>query len=295
MSAAADGVAGLPVSAKNEYWDWLPSMNANWEVADNLLVRFAASKVMSRPQLASLTPGTTAFTTSLNANGTAPTLTVGNPYLNPFRATNLDLSFEKYFSHNGLIAVNLFKKNIDTFPQQIALEAPLSSVFEPEALPTGARVHHERRRSSSYTTCGGTWAIRQFKDAPGGDIKGIEVNLQTDFFFLPAPFDKFGITANYTHIDSNLSYLTGTVLNTTQTGGSTAQNSYAEGPFLNTSPDAFNATLYYENSSLVGARLGRVSHPLCQPLPARERHLLGRHHHRGGAACNSPVFADFRL
>lgn len=289
----ADGVAGLPVTARNEYWDWLPAMNANWEVADGFLIRFAASKVMSRPQLAALTPGTTAFATGLNANGTAPTLTVGNPYLDPFRATNLDLSFEKYFAHNGLIGVNFFKKNIDGFPQQIAAEAPLSSVFEP-AVYEQIVASMTSPTLQAYTRAGGVWGVRQFADAPGGDIKGIEVNLQSDFFFLPAPFDKFGITANYTHIESNLSYLTGTVLNTTQTGGTaTAQNSYADGPFLNTSPDAFNATLYYEDSVFSARVSGAYRTRYVNRFPLASGTCSVGTTTNGGAACNSPVVADF--
>ncbi len=288
----SDGVAGVPVTAHNEYWDWLPSMNANWEVADNFLIRFAAAEVMSRPQLSALTPGTTSFATGLNATGAAPAVTIGNPYLNPFRATNLDLSFEKYFSHNGLIAVNFFKKSIGSFPQQIALEAPLSSVFE-SALYQQVLASITSPTLQSYTRAGGIWAIRQFADAPGGDIKGVEVNLQTDFYFLPAPFDKFGITANYTHIDSNLSYLTGTVLNTTQTGGSTAQNSFAEGPFLNTSPDAFNATLYYENSVWSARVSGAYRTRYVNRFPLASGTCSVGTTTNAGAACNSPVVADF--
>ena len=288
----ADGVAGLAVTAKNEYWDWLPSMNANWEVQDNLLVRFAASKVMSRPQLASLTPGTTAFSSSLATSGAAPSLTVGNPYLNPFRATNLDLSIEKYFTHNGLIAVNLFKKNIDSFPQQVALEAPLSAVFDPAVYQqvlgfiTNAGLY-------SYTTAGGTWAIRQFQDAPGGDIKGVEVNLQSDFFFLPGFLKHFGVIANYTHIESNLSYLTGTVLNTTTAVSGTAVNTYAEGPFLNTSPDAFNATLYYEDSKFSARVSGSWRARYVNRFPLASGTCSVGTTTVAGGPCNSPVFADF--
>lgn len=288
----ADGVAGLAVTAKNEYWDWLPSMNANWEVQDNLLVRFAASKVMSRPQLAALTPGTTAFSSSLASSGAAPSLTVGNPYLNPFRATNLDFSVEKYFKHNGLIAVNLFKKNIDSFPQQVALEAPLSAVFEPEVYQqvlgfiTNAALN-------AYTVAGGTWAIRQYQDAPGGNIKGVEVNLQSDFFFLPGFLKHFGVIANYTHIDSNLSYLTGTVLNTTTTTSGTAVNTYAEGPFLNTSPNAFNATLYYEDSKFSARVSGSWRARYVNRFPLASGTCSVGTTTVAGGPCNSPVFADF--
>ncbi|NML04393.1 TonB-dependent receptor [Sphingomonas sp. G-3-2-10] len=294
----ADGVAGTPVSATHEYWDWLPSMNATWEPANGFLVRFAASQVMARPQLASLTPGTTAFTTALATSGAAPTVTVGNPYLEPFRATNLDLSFERYFRNNGLIAVTFFMKDIASFPQQVAGEAPLSSVFEPtvynqllESLkgtgPTPSTLY-------TYTLNGGTWGIRQFKDAPGGTIKGFEVNLQTDFWFLPAPFDKMGVTANYTHIESTLNYLTGTALSTTQTGtASTASNTFAEGPFLNTSPDSFNATLYYENSVWSARVSGAYRKRYVNRFPLATGTCSVGTTTNAGAACNSPVLADF--
>lgn len=288
----SDGVAGLPVAAHNEYWDWLPSMNANWEVADNFLIRFAASKVMSRPQLSSLTPGTTSFASGLNAAGAAPTVTVGNPYLNPFRATNLDLSFEKYFTHNGLIAVNFFKKNIDSFPQQIAAEAPLSAVFEP-ALYDQIVASMTSPTLQAYTLAGGTWAIRQFQDAPGGNIKGVEVNLQTDFWFLPGFLKRFGVTANYTHIDSSLNYLTGTVLGTTQTVSGTAANTYAEGPFLNTSPDSFNATLYYEDKKFSARVSGAYRARYVNRFPLASGTCSVGTTTNAGAACNSPVFADF--
>jgi len=288
----ADNVLGIPVTAHNNYWDWLPSLNATWEPSNGLLIRFAAAQVISRPQLSSLTPGTTAFTTALATSGAAPTVTIGNPYLNPFRATNVDLSFEKYFRNNGLIAVTLFNKHIDSFPQQIAGEAPLSTVLEPaiyaQILPTLAPT------LQAYTAAGGTWGIRQFQDAPGGRIRGFEVNLQTDFFFLPAPLDDFGVTANYTHISSTLSYLTGTALATTQTGtASTAGNTFAEGPFLNTSPDSFNATLYYENKLWSARVSGAYRKRYVNRFPLATGTCAVGTTTNAGAVCNSPVVADF--
>ena len=289
----SDGVAGLPVSAQNEYYDWLPSTNLTYEPVRDLLIRFAAANTIARPQLSSLTPGTTAFPSGLPANGSAPTLTVGNPYLSPFRSTNLDLSFEKYFGRGGLIGVTLFSKNIGSFPQQIAGEVPLSSVFEP-AVYQAVLASMTSQTLRDYTAAGGVYAVRQFNDAPGGTIRGIEVNVQSNFFFLPAPFDQFGIAANYTHISSKLSYLTGTVLSTTQAGGAgTAVNSFAEGPFLNTSPDAFNATLYFENKVFSARVSGAYRKAYVNRFPLASGTCSVGTTTNAGAACNSPVVADF--
>ena len=38
-----------PITASNSYTDVLPSLNVRWEVADNLILRFAASKAIARP------------------------------------------------------------------------------------------------------------------------------------------------------------------------------------------------------------------------------------------------------
>jgi iron complex outermembrane receptor protein len=291
-----DGVAGIPVSAQNEYFDWLPSTNINWEVADDVLIRFAAAKVIARPQLASLTPGTTSFpnlTGGLNSAGAAPSITIGNPFLNPFRATNYDLSFEKYFGRSGLIAITLFKKDIDSFPQQIAGEAPLSRILSPEIyaaiLPLFTNVNFR-----NYVANGGTFNVRQFQDAPGGEIKGIEVNLQGNFTFLPAPFDNMGVVANYTHIDSTLNYLTSTAVAATQTGANgTAANTFAEAPFLNTSPDAFNATLFYEDKLFSARVSGAFRKRYVNRFPLASGTCSVGTTTNAGGACNSPVIADF--
>ncbi|HEY0116171.1 MAG TPA: TonB-dependent receptor, partial [Allosphingosinicella sp.] len=78
----------------------------------------------------------------------------------------------------------------------------------------------------------------------------------------------------------------------TQTNG-TAVNQFATGPFLNTSPDAFNATLYYEDDTF-SARVSaayRTRYVNRFPL-ATGTCAIGINTNNGGA-CNSPVIADF--
>jgi TonB-dependent receptor len=293
---ATDGTAGIPVTANHKYMDYLPSLNIIYEPVDNFLLRFAYSKTMSRPQLASLTPGTTSFpniTGGLNAQGNAPAITVGNPYLSPFRSTNLDLSFERYFGRSGLLAVTLFQKNLDSFPQQLASEVPLSAVFEPDIYAQLVPLF-TNANFRAYVESGGLFAVRQFQDAPGGKIRGVEITAQTDFYFLPTPFDRFGVIANYTHIDSKLTYLTNTILATRrdQPGG-TARNEFATGPFLNTSPDAFNATFYYEDKTFSGRVSAAYRTRYVNRFPLATGTCAVGINTNNGAACNSPVISDF--
>lgn len=291
VGGAANGVAGVTVAARNEYTDFLPAFNAVWEFRRNTLLRLAASRVISRPQLAALTPGTTSFPTGLNAT-TAPQITVGNPYLSPYRASNYDIDVEHYFGHGGLISVGYFIKNLETFPQQIAGEYPLQAIYDNATLQ---QIYASITSPTllAYTQAGGVYAVRQFNDAPGGKVRGVEVNVQTQFYFLPGILKNFGVTANYTHISSQLNYLTSAQLATTRTQTGTAVNVYAPGPFLNTSPDAYNATLYYEDSKFSARVSGAYRKRYVTRFPLSSGTCAVGLTTNNGAVCNSPVVSDF--
>ncbi len=291
VGGAANGVIGTLVTARNRYTDFLPALNTTWEIYDDTLLRFAMAKVISRPQLAALTPGTTSFPTGLNAT-TAPQITVGNPYLAPYRATNIDWAIEHYFGRGGLVSVGFFVKNLNNFPQQIAGEYSLQSIYDPATLQS-ILASITSPTLLAYTQGGGTYAVRQFNNAPGGKIKGVEVNVQSNFSFLPAPFDRFGITANYTHIASQLNYLTSAQLATTRTQAGTARNDFATGPFLNTSPDAFNATLYYEDERFSARVSGAYRKQYVTRFPLASGTCAVGLTTNNGAVCNSPVLSDF--
>ncbi|MGS7457299.1 TonB-dependent receptor domain-containing protein, partial [Mycobacterium tuberculosis] len=88
---------------------------------------FGASKVMARPMLANLAPNVTAISVPSNGATVGGSLTVGNPKLDPFRATNLDLSLEWYFAPGALVSLAVFNKDISSFPQTLVSSASLSS------------------------------------------------------------------------------------------------------------------------------------------------------------------------
>ncbi len=73
-------VAGAPVAitATRDYSNSLPSLDMSLEPFQHFLVRFAAAKVMARPNLGSLTPSV-----SVTVSGSSHSVTAGNPNLNP--------------------------------------------------------------------------------------------------------------------------------------------------------------------------------------------------------------------
>jgi iron complex outermembrane recepter protein len=113
----------VPISLKNSYSNLLPSVNAKFEIEENMLLRFGYSETLTRPTLESMRPVTNIGTTRpdlLLASG-------GNPYLTPFLSTNWDVSYEWYYADASAVSIGLFSKEVDGFitqtpaPEQISL------------------------------------------------------------------------------------------------------------------------------------------------------------------------------
>lgn len=290
--------AGRPIVGTNEYTDFLPSMNLVYEPVENLLIRVAASKVMARPLLGNLAPTLTAISVPNTGATSGASLTVGNPQLKPFRSTNLDASIEWYFAPGGLISIAGFQKQIDSFPQTIFFSAPLSTFADAETI-AAIRAQFTNTQQLAYIDGNYDFQARQFRDAPGGWLRGIEASFQMDFTFLPGILKNFGAQVNYTHIDSELNYIL-------DPGSATTPQTLGKGPFIGVSPDAINATLYYE-SKFLRARVsvaqrkgystaypiaaGACSPGLVPPIPASPGTVNGNN--VAGGPCTGPLINDF--
>ena len=296
---------GRAIQGKNKYTDFLPAVNLNYEVVDNLIVRVAAASVMARPLLGNLSPVTSGLSIPTDGSNTGARLTVGNPKLKPFRSTNEDVSIEYYFGKGGLVSVAAFNKDISSFPQTIVITTPLASILEPAAI-AAIRAGTTNANSLAYIDAGFPFDVRQFNDAPGGYLRGVEVSYQQDFTFLPGFLKNFGTILNYSYIKSELSYIldpgqkaSGTLVAIPQTT--------AKGPFLGVSPQSFNATLYYETKKfrarVVGAYRkgysvtfpiagGSCSPGIVTPVPASPA-TIGATANAPGGYCAAPLVNDF--
>jgi len=217
FSTPASGPA-QQITVSRSYSDTLPSFNLVADVTPDFLVRLAAAKVMARPGLGNLTPGVT-----VNVSGGNRVVTGGNPMLDPFRATTVDMSFEWYFAEESLLALGLFYKDIDSFVLTSRETRPYSTSGLPESLLIG-----------TGATASDDFQFNVPINSKGGPLKGLEFTYQQPFVFLPGFWSDFGVQLNYTYVDSKIQYVTSTgapSLRTDLTG---------------LSKNAYNATLYYE-------------------------------------------------
>lgn len=217
---------GTQVTVDNDYNDVLPSLNLAANITDNFIVRLAAAKVMSRPQLGNLTPGGTIATT-----GTL-SITSGNPTLKPFRAKAFDASFEWYYGKNAFLGLGLFQKNIDTYIQSMRSNIAFKDTGLPMSLLPGNFTGDE------------VFQVTAPINTDGGKLQGFEINYQQPFTFLPGRGKNFGTLLNYTYVKSKIEYVVSPTSAVTITDD-----------LLNLSPKSWNATLYYDD----GAFSARVS------------------------------------
>ncbi len=153
----------------NEYDDLLPSLNLSWQLTDQRKLRLAAAKVMARPPIDSLGSGVQRW--GINDFG-------GNPELDPFRADQVDLSFEHYFRRGGAVAVTGFHKELNSF------------IFQ-------SQVPNE---------VGGTFT--QPANGTGGEVQGVEFAATIPFEQISDSLSGWGLSANYTIADSSVSWQT---------------------------------------------------------------------------------------
>lgn len=226
----------VPGISSRSYNNNLPSFNVVFEPWSSLLLRFAAAKVMVRPDLGNLVG------TAVSVSGSSRTVQVANPGLNPFAAKTYDAAIEWYFRKEALFSVAYFKKNLNT----AIVTSSFTSAFNanPFGLPNQLAID----ACGVACTPADTFTFTQSVNSPGGYVKGVELTLQLPFDDLPGFFSNFGLLANYTYITSNVKY--------PLTFDATGQPAtFTTGQLQNLSRRTYNWTLYYDDGKKFEARV----------------------------------------
>ena len=117
----------------------LPSLNTRLQLNDDLFLRFAVSRTVTRPQLAQLDPGLSlsASTATLLGSGTS-----GNPHLGPEKSDNVDLSLEDYFGHQNSLSGALFYRRVNGYIQSAIAPETIAGITYQVTLPSNAPAGH---------------------------------------------------------------------------------------------------------------------------------------------------------
>ncbi|MGB2740752.1 MAG: TonB-dependent receptor [Cognaticolwellia sp.] len=210
---------GEKVNGKNDYNDFLPSLNVTYNASDDTVVRFAAAKVMRRADFGQLSP-------AFDIDNSIVTADQGAIDLEPFRATQYDISVEHYFGQGNMVSFAVFYKDVESFlsTESTCVANPATSgqnvtEWENVCQLNTAGVDNSNLVFSSASDFAnnaagethvaglrdaGLTGIDTEKDTNGenGKVKGFEIGYQQFFDFLPGAFSGLGVSANYTYADS---------------------------------------------------------------------------------------------
>ena len=184
----------LDQNFSNSYEHFLPSLNLRLDIGEGRQFRFGVSQALVRPQAFDLRSSGTID----EAEGTPGTfggieIVSGNPFLEPITATQFDLSYEWYFAETGSLTLSYFYKDLEDYW--------IGSAGNPgDDVVAGGVAGVE-----TFTNNGTTIDVSRRSIVNAGEsasLNGFEIAYQQFYDMLPAPFDGFGVQANYTYIDA---------------------------------------------------------------------------------------------
>ena len=169
------------LTVDKDYSHLLPSANVNIDLANGFFIKGAAAKVITRPALEDTGVNSTY---PLRIRADQYNTKSGNPYLEPYEATQYDLSLEYYADNGNAYSAGLFYKDIGTFISQKTVQKDTGYVAVNQNWGTFYEYSEEQANRS------------------GGKVSGIEVAALHYFDYLPSWLSGFGVQANYTFTDS---------------------------------------------------------------------------------------------
>lgn len=169
--ASEDGAFTNLVTDSGDYSEILPSFNIAYNLRDDLILRGALSKVISRPNYGYLAGGLSIIEEFKTGSG-------GNPDLEPWKANQLDAGVEWYFDEASLLSATYFYKDIASYIFVTSSQEQVPGFDEP-------------------------FEISRPRNGGSASLSGIEFSFQTEIGY------GFGVIANYTYTDAKVKELNG--------------------------------------------------------------------------------------
>ncbi|MBD8642350.1 TonB-dependent receptor [Stenotrophomonas sp. CFBP 13724] len=189
-----DGQNVLPIDAGKTYNDWLPSLNLAFMFPHQQTLRFAAAKQVARPRVDQMRAG---LEFGVDTATGRPGGSGGNPLLDPWRATALDLSYEKYFGERAYVAAAVFYKDLKSYVYTQSVDDYDFSDLLASYVPPPGMVAPVLQT--------GTFSSPQ--NGKGGTLRGLELTASLPLDMFTDALRGFGVQASATFNDSDIEIL----------------------------------------------------------------------------------------
>ncbi len=219
----------------SSYDSLLPTVSVSYDIMNDVVLRAAYGQTITRADLGSIAKGASV------PNIYNPNVTIGNPNLKPFTATNVDAGVEWYFDKGSVLSVGVFYKGIkNLISTQTTTGVAWGTLNLPDSLL--ASNQHIDNDSSKPVDPNYLMNVTHPVNLNPMVVKGVEVFYQQPFSFLPEPFDGLGAMASFTYTAGSQ--------NGPGTGFTANDGKIYAMPLRGLSAYSYSATAYYEKDGI---------------------------------------------
>lgn len=179
-----------PITDGKVYNDFLPQANFVFQLPAQQSIRFAVAREIARARMDQL-----AASYDFGVGNGIPGATVGNPRLDPWRATAFDLSYEKYFSNKAYVSAAVFYKDLSSY-----IYTTTNSSFDFSALCN--ELVGKPHAQTCYAPTGPIGSLTSPQNGNGGRLEGVEFSVSLPGEMLTEVLSGFGATATISQTDS---------------------------------------------------------------------------------------------
>ncbi|RYV03947.1 TonB-dependent receptor [Shewanella sp. OPT22] len=188
-----DGKTALrPTYDEYSFTEVLPSLNLNWEVAEDNLLRFATARTLARPRMDQMNASSSVTfdqskVDSTDVNNSPWGGNSGNVKLKPWLAWQYDVSYE-YYLDEGYFAAAFYYKDLENYIYKEGTLTDFSGT--PYTGDTAPAIEQG--------------FLSQWQNGEGGYIKGIELSTNLTGSLIHDSLHAFGLNASYSYNDSRV-------------------------------------------------------------------------------------------
>ncbi len=171
------------------YGGLYPSINANYSLTENLVLRAAYARTIGRPDVSYVVAGIILPNPSAANLDVARTIIVGNPGLEPWTADSFHLSIDSYNRNKGYGSLGVYRKYVNNF-------------FKPRILPVDEETleYYSIPAEEREFMISRDYQMRRWENVGDAHLTGFELSYRHDLPFLPAWLEKMQAWVNYTHL-----------------------------------------------------------------------------------------------
>ncbi len=181
--------------AGQSYKDLYPSLNANFSITENLILRAAYARTIGRPDVRYVAGGMTIpapdAEEEMEGLVNVRIISVGNPGLEPWTADSFHLSLDSYHLKGGFGTVGVYKKNVTNFFARTLVPMTYDSL----------KLYGLSDETIEYYINGeNRYIMRRWENVGDASLTGLELSYRQDLFFLPSWLKTMQLWVNYTHL-----------------------------------------------------------------------------------------------